>query len=408
MRFNKYIAILSLTFVCTGAVAQENQFAYKRKINGAASEEWYAIALPPDLFKYCENDFRDLRIFNLGETDTAETPYLLDILDTEVKMQEVTLSPINESRSGNEYFLTFSNSGYQVNYLELDFEETNYFATVRIEGTNDKKKWFELAKNEKIFSVQNPREQYASSIINFPLTDYKFLRLAISSVDKLTFSSATFRLDEVKPGVFEDIPSSFSVSMDKKSKRTVIDVRLDDYRPVSNITLEIPNQNDFYRHITVETLADSSKTERGWLKNYRMISGNLITSFKANQFSIPFTLTNRLRLTIENFDNPPLSISAIKLNGAKVQLRAKLKGGNPFLFYGNPDIYRPTYDIEHFKEKIPMQLTAASLGPQENIGKAATPISALFENKAWLWAILLAVIAILGFFTLRMMKTKAA
>jgi hypothetical protein len=364
-------------------------------------------ALPSDLFKNCRADFRDLRIYDLIGSDTTEVQYLLDILDTEINKQEVALSPINESRSGNEYYITFSNSGYKVNYLELTFQESNYFGTVKIEGSNDRKKWFELATNEKIFSVQNTHEQYASSIINFPLTDYKFLRLTIASVDKLTFSSAAFRLDEIKPGSFEDIATTFLISTDKKSKRTIIDVKLDDYRPVSNVTLEIPQQNDFYRHITVETLVDSTKTERGWIKNYQMISGNLITSFRANQFSIPFTLTNRLRLTIENYDNPPLAIAAVQLTGAKVQLRAKLTGETSYLFYGNREAFGPTYDIEHFKDKIPLQMKQATLGIEERIGKVPTPISAIFENKAWLWGILLSVVALLGFFTLRMMRSKA-
>jgi hypothetical protein len=230
--------------------------------------------------------------------------------------------------------------------------------------------------------------------------------LTIASADKLTFSSATFRLDEIKPGSFESISSDFSISTDKKSKRTIIDVTLDDYRPVSNVTLEIERKNDFYRQITIETLVDSSKTERGWIRNYQMVSGNLITSFKPNQFSIPFTLTNRIRITIENYDNPPLQISAVKLNGAKVQLRAKLKDGLSYLFYGNPSRYKPTYDIEHFREKIPLQGIEASLGVEENIARTPATINAIFENKAWLWGILIAVIALLGFFTLQMMKAK--
>lgn len=407
MKFNRNVGLIVLVFACLNAGAQENQFNYKRKINGVSKEDWYSIALPANLFKNCQPDFRDLRIVELMSNDTTEVQYLLDIMDTEINTQEVELSSINESRSGGEYYITFSNSGYKVNYLELTFQEKNYFGTVKIEGSNDRKKWFELAKDEKVFAVQNAREQYASSIINFPLTDYSFLRLTIASTDKITFSSAAFRLDEINPGSFDDIATSFSVRTDKKSKRTIIDVKLSDYRPVSNVTLEIQQQNDFYRQITVETLVDSTKTERGWIKNYQTISGNLITSFKANQFSIPFTLTNRLRMTIENYDNPPLKISGIRLNGARVQLRAKMKTENSYLFYGNPQAFKPNYDIEHFKDKVPLQMAEASLGPEETIGKAPTPISAIFENKAWLWGILLSVVALLGFFTLRMMKSKS-
>lgn len=406
MKFNKYLSLLLILFFCGSVQAQENEFLFKRKIEHVSLEDWYSIGLPADLFKHLENDFRDLRIFDLQNSDTLEIPYLLHILDTEISKHEVVLSTVNQSKKGNEYYITFLNSGYKVNYLELTFAESNYFGTVSVEGSNDRKQWFELVKGEKIFSVQNSREQYASTIVSFPLTDYNYLRLTVTSADKLTFSSAAFRLDEIKPGSFDHIPSSFSISTDKKSKRTIIDVTLDHYRPVSNVMLEIDRKNDFYRQITVEMLIDSTKTERGWIRNYQTVSGNLITSFKPNQFSIPFTITKRMRITIENYDNPPLQISAVKLNGAKVQLRAKLKSDKSYLFYGNASRSKPTYDIEHFKEKIPLHAAAASLGVEESIGKTPATINAIFENKAWLWGILLTVIALLGFFTLRMMKGK--
>ncbi len=407
MKSNRHLLLILFAFaLAITANAQQADFSFRRKIINVNADAWHTIALPPDLFQHCRQDFSDLRILQLSQADTTEVPYLLDVLDTEITRHEVVLSTINQSKKGSEQYITFLNSGYKVNYLELSFNEKNYFATVKIEGSPDRKQWFELARDEKIFSVDNDREKYASSLVNFPLTDYNYLRLTIASPDKLTFRSTAFRLDEIKPGSFDNISSTLKVSTDKKSKRSVIDVKLDYLRPVSNIMLEIDQQNDFYRHMTVETLVDSTKTERGWIRNYQMVSGSLITSFKRNQFSIPFTLTNRLRITIDNFDNPPLQISGIKLTGAKVHLRAQLKPGENYLFYGAAHRARPEYDIEHFREKIPLQNAEATLGAEENVAKAPVAMKAIFENKAWLWGILIAVIALLGFFTLRMMKAK--
>jgi hypothetical protein len=47
------------------------------------------------------------------------------------------------------------------------------------------------------------------------------------------------------------------------------------------------------------------------------------------------------------------------------------------------------------------------LGPEQNIAAPVEKVSALFENKVWLWAIMVVVIATLGFFTLKMMKSNA-
>ena len=408
MKFNKYWYSLLLLFTAANSVAQSHEFAYRRKIENITANDWYTVALPADIFKNCERDFRDLRILELTNGDTIEVPYLLDILQTEIDQHEVVLSSVNQSSRDNEIFVTFLNTGFKVNHLDLSFVEENFFATVKVEGSNDRKQWFVLTKNEKVFSVENSNERYSSSTVNFPLTDYNYLRLTIASADKVTLSRAAFRMDEIKLGSFEEIPATFTVSTDKKSKRTVIDVPLDHFRPVSNIALEIAEQHDFYRHIIIETLVDSIHAERGWIRNYQMVSGNLITSFKPNQFSIPLTLTNRLRITIENYDNTPLPISAVKLNGARIQLRAKLRTNESCLFYCKDRHTKTQYENQHFADKIPMQTAQRLLGPEESIAPTPTVINAIFENKAWLWGILVAIIALLGFFTLKMMKTKPA
>jgi hypothetical protein len=409
MKFSKLVVMITLLFVADASIAQVSQFNYKRKIQKASTDsEWNSVILPHDIYKHIRPDFGDLRIYEIVQSDTNEIPYLLDILDTETKTEEVALPSINESRNNGDYFLTFQNSGFKVNYLELVFAEPNYFATVKVEGSNDKQKWFELVSGEKIFSVNNERQRYASSIVNFPLTDYNYLRLTISSRDKLTFSKGIFRLDEIKPGVFDEITSKFFVTTDKKSRRTVIDVRMPEYTPVSNLTIDVADEQDYYRQMTVEALHDSTKTEKGWIRNYQTIAASLITSFRPNEISIPFTLTNRLRVTIQNYDNPPLKVNGIKVSGVRVQLRARLTGADAYLFYGNAQAYHPTYDIEHFKEKVPIQNAEASLGKEEKIGIAPTSMSAIFENKMWLWGIILATVGLLGFFTLRMMKSKPA
>lgn len=408
MRFNRLTLTVVGLLVVSICAAQETNFRFKRKIkNVPTTTAWRSIFLPSGIYEHINPDFSDLRIYEFNEGDTTEVPYVVDILDNETKTQEVILPSINESRKDGNYYITFQNENYKVNYLALTFQEVNYFATVKVEGSNDRKQWLELSSNEKIFAVNNAQQSYAYSIVKFPLTDYKYLKLTISSKDRLTLTTATFHLDEFKPGVFNDIPVDFSATNNKKYKNTFIDIRLPDYGPVSFLNLAVANDVDYYRQLKIEALIDSVKSQKGWVRNYETIADELITSFRPNEYFLPYTLTNQLRLTIDNGDNPPLTIKSVTVRRVRVQLRARLTGKEAYAFYGNNKISKPNYDINNFKEKIPVENPEVSLDHEEPIAANDGPtMKAMFESKLWLWAIILLLIAVLGFFTLRMMKTN--
>lgn len=128
------------------------------------------------------------------------------------------------------------------------------------------------------------------------------------------------------------------------------------------------------------------------------------SNMPAGTFSLDAEQTSHLRLIINNLDNEPLKITGIDVDGPAVELIAEMEPGNTYLFYGNRGLSAPYYELKHFEEKIPTASAVATLGEEESIAAPQTKISALFENKFWLWGIMIVVIGLLGFFTLRMMK----
>jgi hypothetical protein len=407
MKFNNTL-LLFLLAISTLCSAQNKEFDYRRKVNPIPQEGWYTLTLPPDIFKHTDREFNDLRLYGIAGADTTEFPYVLDIRETEVLKTEIGLPVINKSKKDGVVFLGFElAAGQKVNLIRLAFEEPNFFASVKIEGSPDKKEWFEIADNERIFSIRNTYEQYENGVVNFPVTDYRYLRVSVGSDTPLTFTSATFLDQEVKEGTFENIPLNWKTEEDKKAKKTIVNIKLAYYRPVSNLHIQFSGVNDYYRSAEIAYLADSTQTQKGWLRNYINVYTGYVTSYTPNTFDLGFQFTNEIRLTIYNYDNSPLAISHVAVTGAAVELKALLKPQETFLFYGNKSLYSPSYDIAHFKEKIPATAPSLGLGPEENIAVPQEKVSALFENKVWLWVIMLTVIAVLGFFTLRMMKGKA-
>lgn len=404
MRYNKIVAAVLLLLNSVSLFAQDT-FSFRRKVNGIQQKGWHAIALPPDIFVHCDRSFNDLRLYTISGNDTTVVPYLLKKRSTEIKEQEAELTAINKSKKGDVLYMTFElPKDLKVNFISLAFEETNYFAFVTIEGSNNKKEWFQLRENQRIFSIDNAVDSYEYSRVNFPVADYRYLRVSVRSDKPLNFERAVFRHQQVTEGKYAVIPSRWTVIDSKKTKQSVIDISLRHCQPLGNLRIETDNSNNYYRYCEIAVLIDSVKTEKGWVKNYGTVREGYLTSYMPNEFSLEDQQTSHLRLIINNLDNAPLKITGIKVDGPVVELIAELEPANTYLFYGNRALSAPYYDLKYFEEKIPATSATATLGQEESIAAPQTKISALFENKFWLWGIMIAVIGLLGFFTLRMMK----
>jgi hypothetical protein len=409
MKHNKITPVLMLMLASTWCFAQNSNFSYKRKLNAVPQEGWYTLTLPPDIFVHCHEQYNDLRLYSIQGNDTVLVPYLLKERNTEIKEQEVELTAINRSKKDGTLFMTFElQPGQKTNYLDLHFEEANYFAFVKVEGSQDKKQWFDIVNQQRIFAIANASVSYQHGVVVFPVSDYSYLRVSVRSDTPLTFGRVLFRHQQVSAGKFTNIPSRQTVRHDKNSKQTFIDLVPDHYRPVANVTIITDNKSDYYRSCELAVLTDSIQTQRGWVRNFRTATQGYLTSFKPNTFTFDNETTGLLQLTINNLDNAPLNILDIKVEGPEVELIANLKPGDTYLFYGNQSLPAPVYDITYFAEKIPAEPAAVTLGPEENIAAPASVSHALFENKLWLWGIMIAVIGVLGFFTLKMMKGNTA
>ncbi|MFZ5970683.1 MAG: DUF3999 family protein [Bacteroidota bacterium] len=402
------LVLLNVFFVVS-ALAQPT-FQYKREVTPVSPDgEWQRIDLPAELFNHIREDFSDIRLYQIDKKDTIEAPYLLKVLHETVTESIYNLPALNQSKKDGKLYLTFEMpAGKKINVLELGLQEDNYNAYVTIEGSNDKKEWFLLAERERILDIQTPTTQFESNSISFPITDYAFLRLSIQCDKPLTFNSATFKEQVSTPGELKELAHAYKRSEQGRSKQTEWMVTLPHKQPVSAVTLQINNTGDYYRPVSIEALTDSLSTEKGWIYNYRILTTGYVTSLRENTFSFTPTLAQRIRVVVSNFDSPALAVENISLSGPVVALFLPYSGNQKLeMFYGSATTYAPQYDLVHFQNNIPDSVPLMQLGAEVFIGEPINRTAPLFENPMWLWAVMVLVIGVLGFFTFKMMKAKA-
>jgi hypothetical protein len=165
---------------------------------------------------------------------------------------------------------------------------------------------------------------------------------------------------------------------------------------------------DYYRPITIQYVSDSVKTQKGYVYNYRTLSTGTLNSIKNNSFSFENTIAKKLKISINNQDNQPLKINAVNVKGNVYTMAIRFtEPATYFLAYGNSIANKPNYDIERFTVKTPESMNGLTLQEEQIISKK--PLSSktpLFENKIWLWFAIILTIALLGWFSIKMMKSK--
>jgi hypothetical protein len=222
----------------------------------------------------------------------------------------------------------------------------------------------------------------------------------------LSLKQASFKKKVIKDGRLHRVELGWKETDDKKLKQAILTINLPDYQPVVKLTVGTDEVNDFYRPFRLERLADSAKTQKGWEYFYETVSQGVLTSVDSNRFIFGYVMAKKLRLIIDHGDNSFLKIKNIALYSPAVELITRLEPGNHFLYYGNTRLNVPAYDIVHFKDKIPSVSTSLPVAGEEQLILPEKAVSPLIKNKIWLWVLMVIIIGVLGFFTVKMMKGK--
>ena len=185
---------------------------------------------------------------------------------------------------------------------------------------------------------------------------------------------------------------------------------MDDTARISRVLINVKSNFDYYRPFKLEYLADSVKLDDGYRYQYATLVTGVLDSSTDNTYTFPATTCKKMRLNIYNGNNEPLYVDSFNVSGFRDYLLARFtKEADFFLAYGKENDQLPSYDIEKFKDNIPEELTSLSLGEEILIipNQPMVEEKGLFENKLWLWILMILAIVIMGGFTLKMLRSES-
>lgn len=408
MKFKINIICSLLLLTSLFAYGQMEQYDYKRELQGI-TDQWHKVTLPDEIFANLSPNLSDLRIYGITtKNDTIEAPYLLRLSTEKIKTHKINFKKVNTSYDVNGYYFTFEIPTKEpINNINLDFNQQNFDWRLKLEGSHTQQEWFTVLDNYRILSIKNQETDFTFTNITFPDTKFRFFRIGINANEKPQLSAATVTLKEVSNGSYSTFPvRKFKTTNNQQTKQTVIDIDLTSPVPVSRLNITVKDIVDFYRPVIIQYLVDSTKTEKGYFYNYKTLTSGTLNSFENNKFKFSSTLMQRLKVIIHNEDNQALTIDKVIINGYMHELIARFtEPASYYLTYGHKKVRGPQYDIDRFAEKIPQVVLPLKLGVEQVIlHKEVSGTQALFMNKNWLWAIMIIIIVLLGWFSIKMIK----
>lgn len=407
--FKLWLCLIFVGF--SNFVFAQNDFEFKRKIEFDSKEESLNyVQIPEEMYPRLKADFSDLRIFGIKGKDTIKVGHKLRVLPDVSALVRRELPIINSVKTDQLYYFTFETAGEPqlVNYLNLQFANANFDWKIKLEGSNDQNSWFEILNDYRLVSIQQPNAAYRFEELFFPDSKFKFYRISLASPEPPQLQSvhSTYVKSDETMKFKELSVRDFELKSDSKNNLMTLILPLKSPMPVYSLDFKINTKSDFKRIISVEYLKDSIETEKGYLKQYAPFSSgeispkNTVFAYDENAF----LFTNEFRIVIDNQDNQPLEISSIDLQILTIDLLFEIQDFDLdyYLFYGDKTAVQPQFDVNFSLDQnfVQQQLGDEQINPK----KAEKTTAPMFENEWWLWVLMSAIMAFLGFFSWKMMR----
>jgi hypothetical protein len=290
-------------------------------------------------------------------------------------------------------------------YIFITSADVDKYASVR--GSNDLSQWYIVKQKTSIYSLGYKQDNNEDILLlDIPGGNYKYYEISIENSQKSPLKvlrAGRYENSNIY-GQFTEIELGRFIRKDSTDKKTYIGFPdLQDTYKINR--LEIAVNSDAY-YLRNALLSDTV--------NKRYVNFNL-SSKTDNSFTIAyFPLGKQAFIAIDNNSNLPLEITSIKAYGLNRYLCAYLeKDGKYILQAGQRSNTLPDYDIDHFRNDIPVDLPVVKAN---NLSFKEVPVSSPrkrelspIEKPVFLWG----VIIILGLFltfvcfkTIKEMKKK--
>lgn len=421
-----------LNMIAAGGAAQDFQyFRYYRSVGVAAGTGRACALLDAEVFAHAAPSLKDLRLYQVNGA-TREVPYAITLsAPQEVDSDAARVMNLGRRGGGVDFDLAMPARPYTD--VVLDLAGQDFLATAAVTGGKDVRGGRVADRTQTDptptdlgqFTLFDLTSQHLSRSTTLHLQESTFPVLHV----RLTFSAApdaaggAFGPQMVRGAVVppsREAQSLFTsaaetTEMTQRGRQTVASLVLRERVPVERVAFVLPREytGNFSRAVRVfdhpvAAPADAGETVGGTIQRVNLVKEG--REVHQQQLSVPATLGSNLQsaaavdVVIENGDDAPLPISAVRLEMRQRQLCFDAPAGEGLeMFYG--DLMRAAPEYDYARLYAPAgRASVARLGPEElnptfRAREDTRPLTERHPNV--LWIVLLIVVCVLALIAMR-------
>lgn len=396
--------LVGCAVLAASALAQQ----WKTEVPAVERAGVYRVVLSPELVGLSQRDLRDVRLQNSAG---VETPYLLNVEQREVGKGEYRdFRVLRNERLGKQTFLELEcpYRGFVVDDIHLRIRNAEVEKEVTLAGSDDGKDWF-FIKADVMLLGDNDDRTTTLRMLRLPASEYARYRLVIndSATAPLRILGAQWFTYGSEGGIFE-ADTMVRWTREEEPGATRISVVCPRMMLLDRLVLQVGEGMKFHRPVRIEQVV-SVTTGRGRKRrtsqHKEVVASSHISSAERSLWDLPGLRLDSFDIVIDNGDDQPLAISGIRFLQLQRSLLAELQHGQHYtITTGDPKKQAPQYDLAHFKEQLPAPIATLNHGPLIALPPAAQQGPAIAPSRWWIWAGLVAVLGLVGFMAVRMLR----
>jgi hypothetical protein len=259
----------------------------------------------------------------------------------------------------------------------------NFRVPVRVETADELGRWQVAREAGFIYRVEG-ETRAADTSVSYPTSTARRLRITVAPADGQPLPVTGARLVVATPAerTEEAVPATLISREEDTTRRTTrLVLDLGGRRPVDRVDLDVSDRN-FHRVVLIE--ASDDRTQWRWLGSCSISAvdtGRVRERLTDTRF--PEATARYVRVSIENLDDRPLSISAVRLFAVpRTMVFTAVPRHTYVLEYGNPSAAAPRYDLARTLAYLgDDRLPAGTLGPVERVPAPLQRTSAWIQSQ---------------------------
>ena len=391
------------------SVSWAQQPRWSASVPSVVAKGLHAIVLTPGLLGVSRADHGDLRLLDSAGN---EVPYVLRS-SKDVPSPEFITYPLIENTSYDKTTVVELErpDDRVLEDLSIWIRPLEDQKRLRVTGSDDRKQWYMVKDDHLVMQGAMGTPPLQVLMLHLPPTDYKYLRIQMN--DSLTPPMQVLGVGHFQRALVEPrYVTSEKVEWSQRDSASfsVIRVRGPHRLLIDRLRYTVSDTGNYFRRCTLRTWSERAEgrgRKQHTVREERTIASFVMGSDRDHVADIRSVRLDSFDLVIDNGDDRPLRFTELELSAREQLMLAHLVPGmNYRITTGDASLGPPHYDMAHFEQPTPAGTITPGALEALPMEAAAAP---LFDpSQWWIWAVIIALMAGMGWMAWRMLPKDPA